>query len=68
MGANTKRTSAGTRGTRSPSAATTRRYEDALREAGVSPKDLQLLRELAAANAKELDVQSDHLRPSRVLI
>ncbi len=50
------------------SSASVKSYEKALRDAGVSPTDLALLRDLAAANATELDRQPDHLLPSRVRI
>ena len=52
----------------SSKAAALESYEKALREAGVTRDDLALLRELAAANASDLEPHPDHLRPSRILL
>jgi len=45
-----------------------RGYAAALKEAGVDKDDLQLLRELADLNARELSEPSDHVPPSRLLV
>jgi hypothetical protein len=47
---------------------TVRGYAAALKEAGVSKDDLQLLRELADLNARELSPPADHVPPSRLLV
>lgn len=45
-----------------------RGYAAALKESGVSKDDLQLLRELADLNARELAPPADHVPPSRLLM
>jgi hypothetical protein len=46
-----------------------RTYEDALRKAGVTRRDLALLRELADANAADLRRESlDRLTPPRIFL
>ncbi len=45
-----------------------RSYAAALKQAGVAKDDLQLLRELADLNARELSEPMDYIPPSRLLL